>query len=110
MSDNKLIVLLAIPILACMFFTVFHGVEMNLSEPTTERHKVVSILDDGRYLMEKSNGEIYISDALQNVEPGNYIVIQGIDEGSMLMIFLCFIFVGASVVSLLVLVVLAADE
>lgn len=109
--SNKRLIILAIPILMCILFTVFHGIDMNLSEQITERHKVVSVLDDGRYLMEKPDGELYISDALQDVEPGNYIVIQGEDGGSTLNIFLYIMLGLGSVSSLSVLLLaLASDE
>ena len=109
MSDKWLIIP-AILIMVCIVFTVVQGIDMNLSEQTTERHKVVSILDDGRYLMEKPNGELYISDALQGVEPGNYIVISGRDEGSVSMILLYIALGLGSFGSLLVLLALASNE
>ncbi len=105
--SNKSLIILAIPTLLCILFTVFYGIDMNLSEQTTERHKVVSVLDDGRYLMEKPDGGLYISDALQDVEPGNYIVIQCEDGGSTLNIFLYIMLGLGSVGSLLVLLGLA---
>lgn len=108
--SNKSLIVLAIPIVMCILFTVFHGIDMNLSEQTTERHRVVSVLDDGRYLMEKPDGELYISDALQDVEPGNYIVILIITSGSTLNIFLCMLLGIGSFGSLLVLLISAADE
>lgn len=109
MSDKWLIIP-AILIMVCIVFTVVQGINMNLSEQTTERHKVVSILDDGRYLMEKPNGELYISDALQGVEPGNYIVISGRDEGSASMILLYIALGLGSSGSLLVLLASASNE
>ena len=108
--SNKRLIILAIPILTCILFTVFHGIDMNLSEQITERHRVVSVLDDGRYLMEKPDGELYISDALQDVEPGNYIVILIITSGSTLNIFLYIMLGLGSVVSLLALLALALDK
>lgn len=108
--SNKSLIVLAIPILMCILFTVFHGIDMNIPEQTTERHKVVSVLDDGRYLMEKPDGGLYISDALQDVEPGNYIVIRGEDKGSTLKIFLYIIIGVGSLCSLLIFLVSAWDE
>lgn len=75
----------------CISFTIFYGVDMNSPGSTIEYHKVVSIMDDGRYLMESPDGELYIDGDPQDVEPGDYMMIK--TKGSPLMVTF-YIFLG----------------
>lgn len=108
--NNKWLIIPAILISLCIGFTIFHGIEMNRPESVIERHRVVSIMDDGNYLMESPDGELYIFDGdLQNVEPGNYIIIRNKTEGSLLGIVIYIILGVLSIISFLALLALASD-
>lgn len=81
--SKKWLVIPAVLISLCIGLGTFHGVEMDGPESIIEHHKVVSVMDDGRYLMESPDGELYLYGGdLQGVEPGDYIVIQRRTEGS----------------------------
>ena len=108
--SNKLLIIPSVLILVCIIFGIFNGIDMNRPESVIEHHRVVSIMDDGNYLMESPDGELYIFDGdLQDVEPGNYIIIRSKIEGSFFNIVLYVLLGVLSILSLLVLVALAAD-
>lgn len=96
MTDKLLVVFVIVAtflIGICISFTIFYGVDMNSPESTVEYHKVVSVMDDGRYLIESPDGELYIDGDLQDVEPGDYMMIKSKTKGSPLMVTF-YIFLG----------------
>ncbi len=108
--SNLWLIFPTILILICIVLAVSHGISTNLSESTIEYHKMVGIMDDGRYLMESPDGELYIYDGdLRDLEPGNYIMIQRRTESSPLTDSLYILLGIASIGSLLLLLGVAWD-
>lgn len=101
---NTLMIIPTFLILTCIVLAVYYGMLENMPETNIEYHKVVGVMDSGEYLMESPDGNLYIyDDELQNLEPGNYIMIQSITEGNRLANVAYIILGVASVGSLLML-------
>ena len=108
--SNLWLIFPTILILVCIVLAISHGIGTNLSESTIEYHKIVGIMDDGRYLMESPDGELYIYDGdFPDLEPGNYIIIQSITESNPSIDSLYILLGIASIGSLFLLLGMAWD-
>lgn len=108
--SNLWLIFSTILILLCIVLAVSHGMSTNLSESTIECHKMVGIMDDGRYLMESPDGELYIYDGdFPDLEPGNYIIIESRTKSNILTDSLYILLGIVSIGSLFLLLGMAWD-
>lgn len=109
--SNKWLIIPTILIFVCIIFTVVQGVKMNGPESITERHNMVSVMDDGRYLMETPDGNLYLLDYhRQDLEMVDFIEVQRETKGNLLASFFYVVLGMTSAFSLLLLVVGAWDD
>lgn len=108
--SNIWLIIPTILISICIVLVIFQGISTNLSESTIEYHRVVGVMDNGEYLMESPDGDLYIHDGnFQDLEPGSYIMIQRRTEPNPLFDVAYIILGITSFGSLWLLLMLASD-